>query len=193
MILEELTDTCPQVLPSYIPPPQRGANIRLPSFPVRPAAVGGPRVHHPASVVAPGPPGYGPIVLPSIPLPPETPRDDSATDDASEQEEDVATKKQPVVSGIWNQDLMIISNGQEDQKKGHHPSAASASSSSKTIKTLNPNIGGWDVMLSESSGSDAEEKPKKVTAFATTGLFRSFDQLWVNNCSFAGQDSRARQ
>ncbi len=78
------------------------------------------------------------------------------TVDEKEEEEEERSKS-PVVSSMWNQELFMISDS-NNKPKEEKP---------KKLKTLNPSkfVGGWDVVLSESSGSEDEmgNKPKKVT------------------------------
>jgi hypothetical protein len=69
---------------------------------------------------------------------------------------------------MWNQELMLIadtdSSGIAKKRQAEDlPDEAIPAPMRKRIKTLNPQLGSWDVNLSESSDDeDAAEKPKKV-------------------------------
>lgn len=89
---------------------------------------------------------------------------------------------------------MIISNDNDKSEPGKEV---------KTIKTLNPKIGGWDVVLSESSDSENEdgkgEKPKKVclqtrSNFGYTArvqVYRNEFPILRKQVPFTGEDCSA--
>ncbi|TRY61774.1 hypothetical protein TCAL_12268 [Tigriopus californicus] len=141
-------------MPGYAPRAPK-SNVRLPNI----------RPHH--LFAKPSPPQAPSEILPPNAkiLEPNPPRD---THDASSSDPEVTpVKKQPVVSGIWNQDLMFIGEAPPP------PIEPNLNNKQKKIKTLNPTLAkSWDVILSESSDESGGEKPRKPRIVERTPVDR---------------------
>ena len=111
----------------------------------------------------------------------------------SKQDSEISSNEEddlnPVLGGIWNQDLLFVGGAKEEPKvsppkksgcKVLKPRYPGSSDSQKELKTMPPQpkkvkegvesgsvnrkmgSAGWDVLLSESSDDDDSEQPKKV-------------------------------
>lgn len=141
-------------MPGYAPRAPK-SNVRLPNI----------RPHH--LFAKPSPPRTPSEILPPNAkiLEPNPPRD--AQDASSSDSELTPVKKQPVVSGIWNQDLMFIGEAPPP------PIEPTLNNKQKKIKTLNPTLAkSWDVILSESSDESGSEKPRKPRIVERTPVDR---------------------